>query len=769
MGHSTIQKRFVCILLFACALTHSATTAPLAAAGYSVLPQPQQVTLSGAEFEFTSAWFASTGEGAKPDILAALKDGLAARHGLALSNNGGQIISLAVRAGAVEIGAAQDADKAALAQQAYKLSIRSNTISITANADAGLFYGVQTLLQLIKRRDGKLMLPEGEFVDWPDLQLRAIYWDDAHHLEKMDVFKQALRQAAFYKINAFILKLDGHFQFKSAPDSVEPYALSAAEYQELTDYALRLHIQLIPYIDAPGHIAWILKHPAYAPLRAFADSNYECNTLNPESLKLLCGMFQDLIDANKGGKYFFLSTDEAYYMGMTDDPKFSEVARAKELGGSGKLLAEFVTKTAGYLHERGRTVFFWGEHPMKPSDVPACPPWLINGETQGPEFDSAFKAHGIRSTAYLSLAGSERLFPDYAITPPDRFLHPREKMKEKVEALINTARSETIRGNTLLTGTLVAGWADMGLHPETFWLGYAAISAAGWNPNGTERAQAAADFYRLFYGPSAQNMPRIYQLLSTQAQFYADSWEIERTKVRTPTWGNSRGRFVPRRPGPEHGLPLPKAPQGEMLAADEEWNKANARRLELAEKNLIENDELLGLLHDNLARVEESVYNLEVFLSVAKLCRQNLEFLKQLERMNAACVAAQAAAKANNHSLAIAELDKAIDTAREAKRQRDEVLKDATTTWYKSWCPRVAEANGRKFLHQLDDVKDHLPDRTIGMEYLVFREMLLPMGEWVTQILAARNDYAKKHDLKVRDEKFEWLDEAQKSVVQPIK
>ena len=52
--------------------------------------------------------------------------------------------------------------------------------------------------------------------------------------------------------------------------------------------------------------------------------------------------------------------------------------------------------------------------------------------------------------------------------------------------------------------------------------------------------------------------------------------------------------------------------------------------------------------------------------------------------------------------------------------------------------PRVAEANGRRFLHELDDVKDHLPDRTVDMTYLVYRELLLPFGDWVEQVRAAR-------------------------------
>ena len=101
-------------------------------------------------------------------------------------------------------------------------------------------------MQLPKIDTGVLKLPEGEIRDWPDLELRVIYWDDAHHLEHLDVLKAALRQAAFYKINGFSIKLEGHFQYKHAPAMVDPYALSPDELQTLTDYGLKYHVQLIP-------------------------------------------------------------------------------------------------------------------------------------------------------------------------------------------------------------------------------------------------------------------------------------------------------------------------------------------------------------------------------------------------------------------------------------------------------------------------------------------------------------------------------------------
>ena len=142
------------------------------------------------------------------------------------------------------------------------------------------------------------------------------------------MLKAAIRQAAFYKINGFAIKLEGHFQYRSAAPIVEPYALSPAELQELTDYGLRYYVQVIPYLDAPAHDAFILKHPEYAALREYPESNYEFCATNPDTYKLFYRMFDDLLEANQGAKYFVLSTDEPYYVGLAKNAQCDEADRA---------------------------------------------------------------------------------------------------------------------------------------------------------------------------------------------------------------------------------------------------------------------------------------------------------------------------------------------------------------------------------------------------------------------------------------------------------
>jgi hypothetical protein len=194
------------------------------------------------------------------------------------------------------------------------------------------------------------------------------------------------------------------------------------------------------------------------------------------------------------------------------------------------------------------------------------------------------------------------------------------------------------------------------------------------------------------------------------------------------------------------------------LSYPSEWAQQNARRLQLASEFLAENDELLGLLHDNLPRADLNAYNLEVFLSIANLYRHNLEMLQAISRMDGLLRSGADAAAKNQAKQAVQSLDRALEEARAVRYSRNRALADAIGTWYKSWLPRSPEANGRRFLHELDDVKDHLPDRTVDMSYLAYRELLLPFGDWVEQVRTVRNQYAQSHGLPVRNERFDWKD-----------
>ncbi len=735
--------------------------------GQGLLPVPQKVSLSKQHYLLDESWSVKTMGGIPKDdpAILSLSSQLKERFGIKLNGanrNGDRTIQLIIKPGSVSIGKTTDTNRYSLQNQAYRLQLQSNRVVIIANAAPGLFYGVQTFIQLLQPEMNKIFFAGGEITDWPDMDMRMIYWDDAHHLERLDAMKRIIKQVSYYKINTFSLKLEGHFQFPSASPLVEPYAYTPAEYQDLTDYARAHYVELVPYLDAPAHIAFILKHPQYAGLRAFPNSNYELNVLDPKADELILGMLNDLMNANKGGKHILLSTDEAYYVGMSTVEK----KRADALGGNGRLLAEYITRIANKLHDKGRKVIIWGEYPLTLSDINSLPPHIINGVYDA-KTAGKFKEHGMRQLIYTSTQGEEPLFPNYYKLPSQSF-SPSSSLTltddEEQQGDLSKGRvSEVLKDITSaidahisdFAGVIVAGWADAGLNPETFWLGYAAGASAGWNSKEVTSQDITNRFYNSFYGNKIVDMDRVYQLLSAQAEFWNKSWGWEYSKNRAPIFGYSAAIYDTPKLAKDQVLPFLPVPAGADLSLNNDWNEANKVRLSAAERFLTENNELMNLLQENLAVVDYQHYNLLVLQSVAMLCRQNLYMLLGLQRINTLLTSSSDGA-ALNAGLAVSLIDQALHQVKLLSDQRNETLQQVTAIWYQDWYPRVSEANGRIYLDEVDDVKDHRPTRTVDMSYLIYRQLKFPLGKWAQDVLSVRNQFAKTHNLPVKIESFNW-------------
>jgi len=405
---------------------------------------------------------------------------------------------------------------------------------------------------------------------------------------------------------------------------------------------------------------------------------------------------------------------------------------------------------------------------MVPDDIASLPSYLINAEVYGPDFDPVFKAHGIKEMVFTSTNAEEELFPAYYPFPQSDRLHPTHADGRRVEemvdlisfsslAALSSVQPNAPKGSDAdLMGVFIAGWADPGVHPETFWLGYATGPARGWKHDSPSSEELMSSFYRLFYGPGTTDMSRLYQLMSQQARFWEDSWETGPSDARTPIFGYSKGVFNPPHFARDQYLPLLPVPSPGLLRLPFNWKAENQKRLDMAGRFLAENDELINLINTNMENVQFNYYNLEVFRSIAQIYRQNLIMLRELGRMVDALAASQTYAGQNDAEKAVASLDRALDIAEGIRQERNQAVIDLTGTWYKSWFPRVPEANGRTFLDKVDDVKDHQPVRTVDLSYVVYRELLYPMGTWAEQVGSIRNQYAQKHELPVRDQKLDW-------------
>jgi hypothetical protein len=168
------MKPAVLIVLFGCVCSAGKAQAvsPLFSRGYTVMLEPQKVLLADHDISIGQSWRVKIDKSVPADDAAVetLLNDFARRFHVRLNQSGesSSVISLRIVPGSVQIGQAQDSDRSALEKQAYRMTLRSGSIAITANAPAGLFYGVETLVQLAQPAHGELYNNPGFDFDWWD-------------------------------------------------------------------------------------------------------------------------------------------------------------------------------------------------------------------------------------------------------------------------------------------------------------------------------------------------------------------------------------------------------------------------------------------------------------------------------------------------------------------------------------------------------------------------------------------------------------------------
>jgi len=724
-------------LVLATASQSAGVVTDLFSRGYCVMPTPQQTKLQAADVVVDAAWQVRLdGVDANLPAVRSLVTGLRDECGLDLKVGAGgdRAIVLAVKPGAVKTDTDAEREK-----QGYMLAVTDAAVEITGNAEPGLFYGVQTLLQLLRPAgEGKYQLPVCEIRDWPTYQLRILHWDTKHHQDRIEVLKRYLDQSARFKLNAIAFELEDKFEYPSHPIIGAPGAFTTEQMQDLTRYALDRYIQIIPNVQAPAHMGFVLKHEQFAHLRSDG-SNYQSRMWDPEVLKLIFEMYSDVIEATPGVDYLFVSTDEVYYAGI--DPN---APRPYNPVNRSLTWVEFVQKAHEFLSTKGRRPLVWAEFPLLAEHVHMLPPDTIDGIMGGDDaFIEAENKRGIRQLAYVSMQGAEKVFPNYfAYQNRDQFDAGR-----LASAYDGTLRGKASKGNPI--GTFSAAWDDAGLHNETFWLSWAVMGDYGWTPGTPDIAEAVAKFMYIYHGREARGMVEVYRALQEGARFWEDSWRRVRSTVRGPGYGSSRGKGI----GTQRydmTLPTPGVPTLPDLEVTRSFRPRCKAALAEAPEQLRKNDQLVHLLQENLARAKHNRYSLEVFLSLAYFQRHFIELLMGLDQAEGHLLQAKAAASSGRHGEAIGQLVRAHEIVVRLVEDLDRRYHALKRVFEKSRYPKGRSVDGREFVHIMDDVKDHFADRRADLSFMIAPEQSLDLPTWCKDLQKVINEYAQAHDVAVR-------------------
>jgi len=706
--------------------------------GYSVIPSPQKVSLQAEDIDFDGTWvYRATSVGPTHIVVRSFLKDLREFHGLSLKPavaSSKNVVRLAIAEGTVKTAGTGD-----VTSQGYLLKIAPGLIEIIGNGDPGLLYGVQTLLQLLKSGPGgRLQLPAATIEDWPEHPLRFLHWDTKHHQDRIETLKRFLDWSARFKINRIGFELEDKFEYPSHPIIGAPGAFTTAQLQEIVNYGLERFIQVVPQIQSPAHMAYVLKHPEFADLRADGN-NYQSCMCDPRTEQLIFSMYDDVIKATQGVDSLFVSTDEVYYAGNC-----ANCTRPSNPENRSLAWVEFVQKAHAFLKQRGRQMFAWVEYPFMAQHTELLPPDLIDGVLgNDPEEIKREKQHGLRHLAYTSIQGGELLFPSYFLYDNDRYI-AKGRLTSAYEEISVRARP------TKPIGVFGAAWDDCGLHNETFWLGWATVAQNGWAPNLVSAGQTTAEFMELFYGPRTSQMVDVYRALQSQARFFENSWDRVVSRVRGPGYGNSYGKGVGTTRY-DQTLPRPALPALPGLEVTPVYSSGKYGKLiDSARSAATENDLLTHRIQENIGRADRNRYNLEVLLSLAELTGHQCRLILGLRGIEDRLQAARDAAQKASHQQALGQLVAAYGQAREIVAGRKDVFANLKRTWEKSRYPKGQEVNGRKFVHVLDDVKDHWADRRADLSYMIAPEESIGLEKWMEQMGAVIQEYAGAHNLPVR-------------------
>ncbi|MDN3585284.1 family 20 glycosylhydrolase [Pedobacter aquatilis] len=281
--------------------------------------------------------------------------------------------------------------------EGYFLSVSSNKIDIKAKDKQGLFYGLQSLIQLIKKDGKKIVVQAYEIADEPRFAYRGMHLDVARNMFSVASIKKWLQVLAFYKINTFHWHLTDDqgwrveikkyplLQTKSAYRNEtlvghkrsNPHIFDGKRYggyytqeeiKDVVQYAAKLNINTIPEIEMPGHARAVL---AAYPNLGCTGGPYQTATFwgvfddvfcagNEETFAFLEGVLDEVVELFPS-KYIHIGGDECPKTRWHDCPKCQKRIIDEQLKDEHELQSYFITRMETYLHTKGKKIIGWDE------------------------------------------------------------------------------------------------------------------------------------------------------------------------------------------------------------------------------------------------------------------------------------------------------------------------------------------------------------------------------------------------------------------------
>lgn len=429
--------------------------------------------------------------------------------------------------------------------EGYVLTVQRDGIHISSKSSAGLFYGCQTLEQLMEdSRDFQTPIPYMKITDYPAVSYRAVHLDTKHHLDRMEYYYRMMDKLSSYKINAVIWELEDKFRYSSHPELAASNAISKQEMQALCRYAKERNIEISPLVQGLGHASYILKH--HRDLRENPKSDWELCPSNPKTYELLFDLYGEAIKAMPYGKYLHIGGDEITAIGIDE--------RCRATGKSAfELQMDWLDKVCQYARENGRVPIFWDDMPLKYAGL-----WttILSDKTEE-ELDKVWNTEKLDRA--IGLFPKNCIYMRWNYGDPTKPAHKRllSWYQEKgLPVMAATAASSgdspfmprehtksgyiksfcQLTAENKLQGVLATAWDDGSPHLETVWRGLIALGEFSWNPDGREISDFIEAHGQREFGFEA-GKGKMDFLQELEKSFFFFDGALVKSGRRNPAWG----------------------------------------------------------------------------------------------------------------------------------------------------------------------------------------------------------------------------------------
>ncbi len=503
-----------------------------------LIPQPKEVQLHAGNFRVkpTTRILVEFGHQAEDRIAAeTLAEEIHDRSGLKVSITGEKPDAKQERSTIVlarlqdqkvkNFLAARGLKADSIGDQGYLLFSDKTHLIVAANTGQGLFYGVQTLRQLLHEDGGSLVCPAVSIRDWPSMEWRGVQDDISRGpIPTEEFMKRQIRTLAGYKVNLFALYMEHVFDFASQPlMAPKEAALTPQEIKALVVYAKSLYVTILPEQQTFGHLHHMLKYEIYADV-AERPHGHVLTPTKDRSYDLIKALYADLVPLFPG-PFLHVGGDETFELGHGQT-----AARASEIG-LGRVYLEHMQKVSGILQPYHKQLMFWGDIALKypqlltilPKDMIAVP-WDYDAK---PSYESIIKPYrdaGLRVVVAPGANNWSQVWPDLDVAFVDIRNFVRDGQKLEAMGMLNTTWNDD--------GESIYGMA---------WPALVFGAAAGWQAGESNIDDFKNDYDWAFYrnqdstfrnvlenlDSGHQSLAKNHIVLETDELFWADPFTQE--------------------------------------------------------------------------------------------------------------------------------------------------------------------------------------------------------------------------------------------------